>query len=140
MNQSNNQLVEVWGDTVDFRSMLIAIVIGAVVSVGVFLLAKEVLTQQNVDAKLLNGYAMLVGLGGCLLSGIICTFLFKPKRVVITEMANSQQKTQEIIQELVTADPSYVGIDTLPLDTQKELELLGLKQLFMEVEKSTVQK
>lgn len=136
MNQSNQQLVEVWGDTVDFRSMLFAIVIGAIVSIGVFLLAKEILVQQRVDAKLLNGYAMLIGMGGCLLAGMICSVLFKPKRVVISETQNSQQKTQEIIHEIVSADTTYTKIEHLPIDTQKELELLGLKELFVTVEKN----
>ena len=57
MDSSNNNLVEVWGDTVNFKSMLFAILIGSVVSTGTFLLAKFFLSSSSGDTTLLNGYA-----------------------------------------------------------------------------------
>lgn len=134
MDSSKNQLVEVWGDTVNFKSMLIAILIGSFVSVTIFLSAKYFMSSLSGDAKLLDGYAMLIGLGGCILSGIICSILFKPARTLISNIENNHQNTEKFICELIENDSNYISVNDLPSDVQNELSLLKLKQVFLDAE------
>ena len=134
MEISKNNLVEVWGDTVNFRSMLFAIVIGSVVSAGTFLLAKLYMSSLSGDATLLNGYAMLIGLGGCLLSGFICSILFKPARTVIASSEDNSENVKEFIVELIKDDPNYTSVNDLPSEVKEELELLQLMSVFQEAE------
>lgn len=134
MESSNNHLVEVWGDTVDFRSMLLAIVIGSVVSTGTFLLAKFFLSSLSGDTTLLNGYAMLIGLGGCLLSGFICSVMFKPARTVISSQEDNNENVKAFIVDLIKDDPNYTSVNELPAEVKEELELLQLMSVFQEAE------
>ena len=133
MDSSNNDLVEVWGDTVNFKSMLFAIVIGSVVSTGTFLLAKFFLSSSG-DTTLLNGYAMLIGLGGCLLSGFICSIMFKPARTVISSQEDNSENVKAFIIDLIKDDPNYTSVDDLPSEVKEELNLLQLMTVFQEAE------
>ena len=76
-------LVEVWGDTADTRHLAWAIVIGIGISLTGFLIANRILVSHVSSPELARAYAMLAGLGGCLLSGVICAFIFQPKRQVV---------------------------------------------------------
>ncbi len=134
MDSSNNDLVEVWGDTVNFKSMLFAIVIGSVVSTGTFLLAKFFLSSSSGDTTLLNGYAMLIGLGGCLLSGFICSIMFKPARTVISSQEDNSENVKAFIIDLIKDDPNYTSVDDLPSEVKEELNLLQLMTVFQEAE------
>ena len=134
MDSSNNNLVEVWGDTVNFKSMLFAIVIGSVVSTGTFLLAKFFLSSSSGDTTLLNGYAMLIGLGGCLLSGFICSIMFKPARTVISSQEDNSENVKAFIVDLIKDDPNYTSVDDLPAEVKEELNLLQLMTVFQEAE------
>ena len=134
MDSSNNNLVEVWGDTVNFKSMLFAIVIGSVVSTGTFLLAKFFLSSSSGDTTLLNGYAMLIGLGGCLLSGFICSIMFKPARTVISGQEDNSDNVKAFIVDLIKDDPNYTSVNDLPSEVKEELNLLQLMTVFQEAE------
>ncbi|MGP5436508.1 hypothetical protein [Psychrobacter alimentarius] len=134
MDSSNNNLVEVWGDTVNFKSMLFAIVIGSVVSTGTFLLAKFFLSSSFGDTTLLNGYAMLIGLGGCLLSGFICSIMFKPARTVISSQEDNSDNVKAFIVDLIKDDPNYTSVNDLPSEVKEELNLLQLMTVFQEAE------
>jgi len=134
MENSSSNLVEIWGDTVDFRSMLFAILIGSVVSTGTFLLAKFFMSSLSGDTTLLNGYAMLIGLGGCLLSGFICSVMFKPARTVISSQEDNSENVKAFIVELIKDDSNYTSVNDLPSEVKKELELLQLLSVFQEAE------
>ncbi len=134
MESSESNLVEVWGDTVNFRSMLFAIVIGSVVSTGTFLLAKFYMSSLSGDPTLLNGYAMLIGLGGCLLSGFICSVMFKPARTVIASSEDNSENIKEFIVDLIRDDPNYTSVNDLPSQVKEELDLLKLMSVFQEAE------
>ena len=56
MEKRYEDFTEVWGDTVNLKEMFISILIGATVSITVYILAKFFLTQLGVDKKLLGGY------------------------------------------------------------------------------------
>lgn len=79
---SAGRLAEVWNDTVDLRHLAWAIAIGIAVSVAGFYAASGWLRDKVASPELAHAYAMLAGLAGCVLAGVICARLFPPKREV----------------------------------------------------------
>ncbi|MEI5994674.1 hypothetical protein [Candidatus Enterococcus mansonii] len=71
-------LIELWGDLVDLKDLIIAIAICSVTTMGSFFLAPAQDTTKQ----------LFFGLGGAVLGFIISTFLIKPKRTVIEEEDN----------------------------------------------------
>lgn len=68
-------LIEIWGDLVDLKDLIIAIVICSVTTMGSFFLAPAADTTKQ----------LFFGLGGAVVGFIISTFLIKPKRTVLEE-------------------------------------------------------
>lgn len=71
-------LVEIWGDLVDLKDLILAIAICSVTTMGSFFLAPATDTTKQ----------LFFGLGGAVTGFIISTFLIKPKRTVIEENDN----------------------------------------------------
>ncbi|MFJ1299196.1 hypothetical protein ACILG0_04465 [Pseudomonadota bacterium AL_CKDN230030165-1A_HGKHYDSX7] len=137
MKQDNEasewSLAEVWNDTVDLRQLAWAIVIGVGISVTAFFLASRWLRSVVATPELAHAYAMLAGLGGCVLAGVICAKRFPPKRIVNEESAaNDPAWRAEVLAELA-AQPGGLGrASDLPPATVQELRELGLYELFAE--------
>lgn len=71
-------LIELWGDLVDLKDLILAIVICSVATMGSYFLAPAQDTTKQ----------LFFGLGGAVFGFIISTFLIKPKRTVIEEESN----------------------------------------------------
>lgn len=128
-------LAEVWGDTVDLRHLAAALPIGIGLSVGAYLLVGHLLAGRG-DAQVGQGWALLAGLGGCLLAGVLCARLFRPKRIVVTTEVDSEAR-REAIAELC-AEPRGLGqVAQLPPSVRAELEQLGLRAAFEQAERDT---
>lgn len=125
---------EVWGDTVDTVHLGWSVLIGVAVSFGAFELALRVLQPLVAQAAMGRAYAMLVGLGGCLVSGAICARLFKPKRIVVEQEASDEGMRAELVERLVAEAGSQGSIATLPAYVAAEMKEVGLYDLFAEAE------
>ena len=68
-------LIEIWGDVVDSKELLLSIIIITITTMGVYLLSPE--------ASRTTG--LFFGLGGAVIGFLITVFLFKPKRKVTQE-------------------------------------------------------
>jgi len=125
------RLAEVWGDTVDLRHLAWAIAIGTGISVLGFYLASRWLATVVESRQLAHAYAMLAGLAGCVIAGVICARAFPPKREV-TELdtSNDPEWRREVLEELAR-QPGGLGTvqDLLPAVVQ-ELKELKLYELF----------
>jgi hypothetical protein len=126
----HGHLAEVWGDTVDLRHLAWSIGIGLVVSLACFLLANRLLADRVDSAALARAYAMLAGLGGCVLSGIICGVLFPPKREVVEDGAADPSWRQEVLNELAAQSGGLGAVTELPPSVVSEMKALHLYQLF----------
>ncbi|MGO4157420.1 hypothetical protein [Cupriavidus sp. YAF13] len=127
---SARRLVEVWGDTADTRHLAWSIAIGAVVSLTGFLLASRVLNGLVKTPELARAYAMLAGLAGCLLAGVICACLFRPKREVIEGEAADPTWREEVLDKLAEEAGGLGAIADLPASVVQELKELQLFALF----------
>ncbi len=67
--------VEIWGDIVEIRSLVLAIFISSTSTMAAYFLAG----QANRTRQL------FFGLGGALLGFLLSTLLIKPKRIIIKE-------------------------------------------------------
>ncbi|WP_460125862.1 hypothetical protein [Pseudomonas sp. S2_C03] len=129
------QLYEVWGDTVDSRHLIYSIAIGAMVSLGAFFVAQQVLAHWVASAQMARAYAMLVGIVGCLAGGAISAALFKPKRHVVEEQADPAWRA-EVLKELQSEFGDLGRLSDLPPETVAELREMDLYELFAEHERT----
>jgi DUF917 family protein len=123
------QFLEVWGDTVDSVHLAWAIVIGCVISLSAFLLASRALMAIVESPEMARAYAMLVGLAGCLISGVVCARLFPPKREVVEDTADEFWR-EEVLTQLLAETGSLGSMSDLPPAAVQELKELGLYELF----------
>ncbi|MEB6661922.1 hypothetical protein MXL91_10795 [Achromobacter ruhlandii] len=128
---SAGRLAEVWNDTVELRHLAWAIAIGIAVSVAGFYAASGWLRDKVASPELAHAYAMLAGLAGCVLAGVICARLFPPKREVVEHSASHDPAWRaEVLAELA-AQPGGLGtLADLPPAVVKELKELDLYELF----------
>ncbi|MCX2684521.1 hypothetical protein OO306_03010 [Pseudomonas sp. DCB_AW] len=129
-----SELYEVWGDTVDGRHLVYAIAIGAVVSLGAFFTAQQLLVGWVASAQMARAYAMLIGIVGCLVGGGISAALFKPKRNVVEHLADPAWRAK-ILVELQNEFGPLGSLADLPAATLAELKEMDLYDLFAEYEK-----
>ena len=69
------EMVEIWGDVVEIKSLLISIIISLESTMGLYFLAPQ-------DDKT---QALFFGLAGAVLGFVISTILIKPKRTITKE-------------------------------------------------------
>ena len=131
------RLVEVWGDTVDTRHLAWSIAIGLGVSLAGFLIARRLLVSAVATPELARAYAMLAGLAGCVLSGVICARIFPPKREVVEGDAVVDPAWR--LEVLARLDEEHGGLGKLadlPPVVVAEMKELGLYDLFAAHEKN----
>ncbi len=131
-----SHLAEVWGDVVDRRQLAAAVVIGAVVSLATFLIAARIFAAIVASPDVGRAYAMLVGMLGCVLSGVICARLFPPKRVVL-ESASDPAWRLAAMQQLASETGDLGQVRDLPPAVATEMKELGLYDLFASYDAAT---
>lgn len=124
------RLVEIWGDTADLGHLAWSIAIGLVVSLAGFLVANRVLASTVGTPELARAYAMLAGLGGCVLSGLICAWLFTPKREVIEGTGADPRWREEVLAELAGEHGDLGSVADLPPAVVREMKELEIHDLF----------
>lgn len=134
-NSAAPRYAEVWGDTVDLGHLAWSVLLGISVSLGAFLAGKSVLSAWVADVAIARAYAMLVGLAGCLLSGVICAFLFKPKRDVM-EHSSDESERLHVLEQLAAESGGLGSISDLSPAARAEMAELGILDLFASYEAS----
>ncbi|MBN8755328.1 MULTISPECIES: hypothetical protein [Variovorax] len=128
------RLVEIWGDTADLGHLAWSIVIGVAVSLTGYLAASRVLMSAVGTPELARAYAMLAGLGGCVLSGLICAKLFTPKREVVEGAAADPRWREEVLAELAGEHGDLGSVEDLPPSVVREMKELEIYDLFASYE------
>ncbi len=132
------QLAEVWGDTVDLKHLTWAIVIGIGISVTGYFFASRWLASVVESKQLAQAYAMLAGLAGCVIAGVICARIFPPKRVVTEKDISSDPAWRaEVLAELENQPGGLGTVADLPPAVVQELQELKLYELSAETTKKT---
>lgn len=120
---------KVWGDTVFLPELIGAAVIGIAVTMSFYGATWYLLTKlTDLSDSIAGGYALMGGIAGCFLSGIITGRCFQPKRIVI-------EGTEEMELEKILAEAGTSLAEEAELlakedaDTLQELEDLRLYSL-----------
>lgn len=137
MQENKKQVVytEVWGDTVVIRELFTAVIIGIVLTMAFYILGTSIFVgNPNIEESLAKGYSLLIGIVGCLLSGVVSAKLFRPKRNVeerlergdiedILKMAG--MTLEEEVEALSSLEPHLIA-------EMEDLELWGFLALIPE--------
>ena len=124
------RLVEIWGDTAHLGHLAWWSPIGVAVSLTGYLVASRVLASVVSTPELARAYAMLAGLGGCVVSGVICAKLFTPKREVVEGTAADPRWREEVLAELAAEHGDLGSVDDLPPVVVREMKELEIYELF----------
>lgn len=73
--KSKKQMVEIWGDVVEIKYLVISIIISSISTMGAYFLASSTNKTKQ----------LFFGLIGAVLGFIISAILIKPKRIIILE-------------------------------------------------------
>ena len=120
-----SRLLEVWGDTVDQRHLVLSIVLGVGLGAPVFLLAEWGFAQTDVAAGLQRSYALLAGIGACIVAAVIAARLFAPKRTVV--IGSGAEGSRQEAMDAIEAEIGPLGDpDELPERLRAEVQALGL--------------
>jgi hypothetical protein len=130
---ASHELLEIWGDTVNGRHLLYAVLIGGTGGLLPLLLADALLPRIEDNRSLAHAYALLVGLIACVLMGVICARLFSPQRVVVEAGAEDSDR-QEVLNVLRGERLGLGTVGSLPAETVAELRELELYDLFRDGE------
>jgi hypothetical protein len=106
-----------------------SIIIGAVISLSGYFVASSLLPAVVASPDMARAYAMLVGLAGSLISGVVCARLFPPKREVVEQGADPFWR-EEVLEQLVAETGALGSMADLPPEAIQELKELGLYELF----------
>lgn len=127
--------MEVWGDTVCVRQLLVSVAVSVLVSVSIFYLVQDVLQSHVETLRLAKAYAMFSALCGTLFAGVICALMFPPKRVTIEYL--QVHLTQSQLADNLAHDHRGIGkMDTLPPETIAEIKTSSLYEMFLALEKT----
>ena len=121
---------DIWGDRVKVKSMLIAMLIGVVICLSMFMLGKHILASSSVDKSMANSYSLLFGVAGSLISAVISGILFKPQRELNEEDIETDDKAS-IIKELgLDMKAEAEALAFTDKKTIREMKELGLYDVF----------
>lgn len=113
----------VWNDAVDLRQLSWSIGVCVAVGLPAFLVSRAVLSGVLGRPALAGGYALLIGLVGCVLGAAVCTRLFPPKRVVTDDPETDRAAALAELERLGGTAEEFAA---LPRDVQDELRALDL--------------
>lgn len=137
MKQDNKNMkyTEVWGDTVIIKELFMAVIIGIVLTMAFYLIGTKLfLGNPNIEVSLGKGYSLLIGIVGCILSGVISAKLFKPKRNIEEKLEKNEvgeilkmagMTIEEETEALATVSPEIIA-------EMEELELWSFLALIPE--------
>ncbi len=120
---------EVWGDRVILKELGIACLLGVGLTMTFFLIGQKIfLGMEGLEESLANGYALIVGVMGCIISGVVSAKLFKPKRNI--EERFEFEDIEDILHAAgITVEEERAALAVADEDIIKELEDLQLYAL-----------
>lgn len=77
--ENKNEMVEIWGDVVEIKSLILSIFISSLTTMGAYFLAPPDKTKE-----------LFFGLFGAVLGFLITSILIKPKRIIKLEEKNKE--------------------------------------------------
>ncbi|WP_264739994.1 hypothetical protein [Cytobacillus firmus] len=127
-NNGKKMYLEILGDTILPNHLLLAIIISVGISLGGYNMGLWLL-PSIASAQMVPSYSLLLGISGSVLSLVICSLVFKPKRILIEEETSSESMIEVFKDLQLDPQEELELIENDPI-TKKELEELGVLNHF----------
>lgn len=129
LNKKTKTYLEILGDTILPNQLLFAVVISVGISLGGYNIGLWLL-PSIASESMVASYSLLIGILGSVFSLVLCSILFKPKRILVEEETSSESMRQ--VFEDLQLDPleELELIENDPI-TKKELEEFGVLNSFL---------
>ncbi len=131
---TQGQLAEVWGDVISRPQLGKAMIIGALLSVAVYLAALQTIAPMASTPAVGKALAMLAGIVGSVVSGALCARLFSPKRTVVEQVQTGSTWQVEILEQIEQEGGPLGRVEDLPPVVAQEMREVGLYDLFKNYE------
>lgn len=125
----SSDLAEVWGDIVRRKELILAIAIGATVSLAAYWAATFLLSGRTENPAIGRALAMLFGVAGCVISGVICALLIRPKREVLDQSEDDNWR-MDVLDQLAGETGTVGRVSDLPPAVVAEMKEVGVYDLF----------
>lgn len=125
--------VEILGDTISGKQLIISIILSVFVSIGGYKLGQYIF-PKIADAQMVNSYSLLLGIGGTVTILLVNSIVFKPKRILIEDDISSGNM-EEIFEDLQFDYEEEIRLLEEDPITRKELEELGVLSNFQQPQK-----
>lgn len=113
--------VEVIGDTVLGKHLIITIIISVFLSLGFFYLGK-IIFPKVAPENMVQSYSLLLGIAGSLIALLVNALLFKPKRKLL-ETSGTTEELSIIYKELqldLEDERESIASDPVTIEEMKE--------------------
>lgn len=120
--------LEILGDTILPNQLLLAILLSVAISLGGYNIGLWLLPSVASEGMVAS-YSLLIGILGSVISLVICSIIFKPKRILIEEETSSESMKQ-VFEDLQLNPAEELEIIENDPVTKKELEELGVLNSF----------
>ncbi|TQS76268.1 hypothetical protein DX933_02255 [Ornithinibacillus gellani] len=131
-HDKNRTYVEVIGDTVYGKHLIMTITISVSFSLIGYFIGKQVF-PSIAPAEMVKSYALLLGIAGSLIALFINTLLFKPKRT-LNEVPNTSDELENVYKQLhFDIEEERQSILDDPVIAQ-EMKEQGIYNMFMKEE------
>ena len=129
LNKKTKTYLEILGDTILPNQLLFAVLISVGISLGGYNIGLWLL-PSIASESMVASYSLLIGILGSVISLVLCSILFKPKRILVEEETSSDSMRQ--VFEDLQLDPleELELIENDPI-TKKELEEFGVLNSFL---------
>ncbi|SFQ33690.1 hypothetical protein SAMN05421670_1640 [Psychrobacillus psychrotolerans] len=129
LNKKTKTYLEILGDTILPNQLLFAVLISVGISLGGYNIGLWLL-PSIASESMVASYSLLIGILGSVFSLVLCSILFKPKRILVEEETSSESMKQ--VFEDLQLDPleELELIENDPI-TKKELEEFGVLNSFL---------
>lgn len=128
-NEKTITYVEVIGDTVYGKHLIITIALSVTLSLIGYFIGQRIFPSIAPE-EMVQSYSLLLGIAGSLVALLINTFLFKPKRT-LNEVPNTSDELEEVYKSLrLDIEEDRQSIKADPVLAQ-EMKDQGIYDMFM---------
>lgn len=127
-NHSSKKFAEVWGDTLVLKELFFSALLGISLTMAGYLAGVRYFAGiKGLSKALITGYALMTGILGCVVAGIIASKLYKPKRTV------EDMIVQEDIAAVLKAGDMTLEEETIAMETVDKQVIDEMKELNLQV-------
>ncbi|MBB4824856.1 putative membrane protein YeaQ/YmgE (transglycosylase-associated protein family) [Sporosarcina luteola] len=116
--------VEILGDTISERQLIISIALSVLISLGGYKLGQAIF-PSFAEERMVNSYSLLLGIAGTVTVLVLNSLLFKPKRILVEDEISATNMAEVFADLQLDIEEELKLIEEDPI-TKRELQELGV--------------